>query len=54
MPDEQSGTPNQRGRDKRQLPERMIELLQPQLIAIITISVISGRFSFRLMLVVRR
>ncbi len=54
MPDEQSGTPNQRGRDKCLLPERMIELLRPQLIAIITISVISGRFSFRVILVVRR
>ncbi len=54
MPDEQSVQPNQRGRDKRQLPKRMIKLSRPQLIAIITISVISGRFSLGAMLVARR
>ncbi len=54
MPDEQLVQPNQRGRDKRQLTKRMIELSSPQLIAIITISVISGRFSLGVILVVRR
>ncbi len=54
MPDENRVQPNQRGRDKRQLPERMINCSRPQLIAIITISVISGRSLSGVILVVRR
>ncbi len=47
MPDEQLGTAQPAWRDKRQLTERMIKLLQTPADCIITISAISGKFSFR-------
>ncbi len=54
MPDDNRVQPNQRGGDKCQLTERMINCSSPQLIAIITISVISGRSLSGAILVARR
>ncbi len=54
MPESNWVQPNQRGRDKRQLTKRRLNCSSPQLIAIITISVISGDSLSGVILVVRR